>query len=106
MVVGVQNILKIALGNATLGAKVLNHGLAAADQSCLTGFESFSAVSETSVRVAGEVRSALSDLLSDVMARMSSSWSKESRCRKGDERKREVDHLKVIPKAPGDDVEA
>lgn len=92
--ISVQNFGEIPLDNATLSAQVLNHFLTAVDQISLTGLERLSAVIETDVRVTGEVRSALSDLLGNVMAWVSHRRRrKEERSRKGDDRRWEVDHL-------------
>jgi hypothetical protein len=86
VVISVQDFLEVALGNATLGAQVLNHGLTAADQSSLARLQCLSAVSQASVRVTGEVRCALSNLFRDIMAWMSDRRSgEEKRCREYDE---------------------
>lgn len=47
--VSVENVFEGALGNATLGTQVLNHSLAAADQSSLTGLEGLSTVLKADV---------------------------------------------------------
>lgn len=102
MVISVQDFLEVALNNATLGAQLLNHRLTAADQTSLTRLQRLSAVSETSVRVTGEVCSTLSDLLSDVMAWMSNRRRREEerRC-ESDEGGWKVDHLGEYLEASG-----
>jgi len=86
MMVSVQDILEVALDDTTLSAQVLDHSLTAADKSSLTRLERLSAVREAGVGVTGEIRSALSDLLSDVMPWVSDRRrGEEERCRKSDE---------------------
>ena len=91
--VGVENFLKVALHNATLGAQVLNHSLASINQNCLPGLEATGAVRETYVRVTCEIRSALCNLLCDVVAWVGNGgFREEERHREGDKRRRKIDH--------------
>jgi hypothetical protein len=102
MMIGVQDVLEVALDDTTLSTQVLDDRFTTADQSILTGLECLRAVRKAGIRVTGEVRSALSDLLSDVMAWVSDRRrGEEKRCRKSDEERREIHHLDGYLEASG-----